>query len=942
MTKARQIPLQDFEFLYQLDQNRNKVTYARITSLTLDNYPIERIEGIVTGGSISLDGRSCVRRTCSLTLTTNNLNINNIYWSLTTRVKIEIGIENNITSAKLEKTNYNITNYYQMYPDIIWFPQGIFILTDFRPSASVNSYTIKLTGKDKMCLLNGDIGGVFNTETQLDIERIFNADGSFTDEKKPLSYIIKEMVHHYAQEDFQNIIIRDIDKLSLKMLTNNSRNTLYLIQNYDTEEIVDLASNGAVVPRHKYYYKNQPELLVNFNIFKRGFVFQTGVGEDNNNLIDTFSHPTFLLMENETLPKVLKKIKNNESLISEDDYRILLKYKINSELFIETDDTTKITYTLNSFEDFQKFLRFNNIIVDDEITNFKDEALIAVLKHITGIESIISYDEYQILLSYGFEDSLFIKHSMYHLKDSIENFQIFLQENNIGQQTEFYEGNYVLIQIADGEDVGYELTETYYPEELIAGVGDTVTSVLDKIIKTFGIFEYFYNTQGQFIFQAKQTYVNTSWDNRIDIEGRNEYYVEPYKVSSNVKYHFEGSRTITTYSSNPQIGKIKNDFTVWGTKKLSSGSEVPIHARYAIDKKPSFYSSYDGINYMSINYFNDTIRLEYSFEIENDDDKDLDLTQDLPLNSNIYPNIILNNEVFRLVDWREVIYQMAKDYYQHNHDDDYSAQLQRNNNKKFFFKKTNKYVSVRPYEKGKTGYEQYYHDINGFWRILYMPEEELLKIKKNSSINTYQSVDIENFETYTKIGNEIVEKKYSGPWNKNILADPSSLIFWFDFFDADSLGLGQFSVTAIGDRPKNIKNENSQAIIYNSVPNVIFINQDLYNEYEEKGRLLTGYNYLINTDIFSQFIEDDRIRISTRSITIQEIIDDLLYNNAYCNEQITLSATPIYYLEPNTLISAQDENRGVNGYYIIDKINLPLDYSGIMTINAIKVPERVY
>jgi len=59
---------------------------------------------------------------------------------------------------------------------------------------------------------------------------------------------------------------------------------------------------------------------------------------------------------------------------------------------------------------------------------------------------------------------------------------------------------------------------------------------------------------------------------------------------------------------------------------------------------------------MSINYFNDTIRLEYSFEIENDDDKDLDLTQDLPLNSNIYPNIILNNEVFRLVDWREVIY----------------------------------------------------------------------------------------------------------------------------------------------------------------------------------------------------------------------------------------------------------------------------------------------
>jgi hypothetical protein len=99
-------------------------------------------------------------------------------------------------------------------------------------------------------------------------------------------------------------------------------------------------------------------------------------------------------MENETLPKVLKKIKNEKSLISEDDYQILLKYNIDSELFIETDDTSKITYTLNSFEDFQKFLTFNNIVVDEKIINFKDETLITILKHITGIESIISYNEY--------------------------------------------------------------------------------------------------------------------------------------------------------------------------------------------------------------------------------------------------------------------------------------------------------------------------------------------------------------------------------------------------------------------------------------------------------------------------------------------------------------------------------------------------------------------
>ena len=78
--------------------------------------------------------------------------MNNIYWGLTTRVKIEIGLENNLVE-------------YKQYPDIIWFPLGVYIITDFKTSNQVNSYTITLSGKDKMCLLNGDVGGNFNAET---------------------------------------------------------------------------------------------------------------------------------------------------------------------------------------------------------------------------------------------------------------------------------------------------------------------------------------------------------------------------------------------------------------------------------------------------------------------------------------------------------------------------------------------------------------------------------------------------------------------------------------------------------------------------------------------------------------------------------------------------------------------------------------------------------
>ena len=72
-------PLLDKEFLHELDSYRNRITYARITSLTLDSYPIESVEGVVTDGNVTVDGNSAVRRICSLTMTTKNVNLNNVY-----------------------------------------------------------------------------------------------------------------------------------------------------------------------------------------------------------------------------------------------------------------------------------------------------------------------------------------------------------------------------------------------------------------------------------------------------------------------------------------------------------------------------------------------------------------------------------------------------------------------------------------------------------------------------------------------------------------------------------------------------------------------------------------------------------------------------------------------------------------------------------------------
>ena len=911
-------PLLDTLFLRELDSYRNRITYVRLTSLTTEGLAIERIEGVAVNGNITIDGNSAVRRICSLTMTTQKLNINNIYWGISARIKIEIGLQQDFTKK---------------YDNLIWFPMGVFILTDFKTSQQVNNYTITLSGKDKMCLLNGDVSGNFNAETDLGQEEVEQEDGKFVKEKRSISYIIREMVHHYAQEPFENIIIKNIDEFGLNILRNHTDHDFYLIQEVETDNYIDIIDPTDETVNMSYTYYGFT-IHVNFANLANNFQFVKRVDEDNLALVQQLIDPTY----------------------------------------IATSDGIKCQ----------------------------------------------------------------------------------------------------VVRIAPEEDIGYEVQDLIYPEDLIAAPNETVTSILDKIIKTFGEYEYFYNLQGQFVFQAKQTYINTAWNNIIQQD--NEQYVKPAMVSSLVKYSFESNNVTTAYQNTPNIGKIKNDYTVWGKKRApSSGVEIPIHMRYAIDRKPYFYASYpktiaavnDDENFATYQdvyvtqEFYDTVVLTklkennssnisviYRTEIPNwlkkaSEEVNVDPSgwwtvldwaeyykslageypqlrllnyhtgtagftgtiefpngythhlrdqlifdvdgqgnpyfgavpsietwpaytrwspfqhgyrgcmhtfeyfrqmnirlREAPYNTNvtswifrpklpdeiaIFEQLSFNGQFrINIVDWREIIYQMAIDYYQHNHDDDFYLQIHKNNYIELF--------DLDLYKNGRTGYEHYYHDLQGFWRILYAPE---------SVYDWDQNIKELNAENYNDDG-----------WNKDIIENPASLIFWFDFFDADGLGLGKFSIPAIGNRPKNSKNDSIRVIIYKDVPDVIFIKASDYNKYKEAGKLLDGYTYVQITSIddngneqnkfLADYLEDNKIMKSARSKTCQQEIDDLVYQNSYANENITITSIPIYYLEPNTIISAKDEQKVINGYYILNKMTIPLKYNGTMQITATRVPERIY
>ena len=163
--------LLDKDFLRQLHITQNRKIRIKLISLNKEGYPIEEITGLVTDGSVSVDGDSALRRTCSLSLVSND-KINDYNWALKTKFKVLIGLKNDIDDK---------------YPEIIWFPQGTFVITSFSKSESLNSSTISIQGKDKMSLLNGDMGGLIDAPS-VRFDGIEEENGSFT------KYTIKDII----------------------------------------------------------------------------------------------------------------------------------------------------------------------------------------------------------------------------------------------------------------------------------------------------------------------------------------------------------------------------------------------------------------------------------------------------------------------------------------------------------------------------------------------------------------------------------------------------------------------------------------------------------------------------------------------------------------------------------------------------------------------------
>lgn len=816
-------PLLDLDFLKELDNQTQHEVYAKVIALTFDEKPTEEITGRVTSGSVNIDGTSAIRRTCSVSLVAKDVNIHDFYWSLNTKFILKVGLRNFINSE---------------YPEIIWFKQGMFLITSFSTALSASGYNINISGKDKMCMLNGDIGGVINSiSADFGTYDEVDADGNITRYKYPLKEIILEAVHQYAGEPYHNIIIEDLDDQGFELMEYRGDVDLYMLIDQNADEVTNIRFND--------------DTLKPYNVY------------------DTEPH---YILESE------------DSTYS------------NSELYFSKDADGNYHQEGISFETYEPGKYY---IYDKDYNRYTENTINLNSKSFIYDQRITSLDYDQ---------------------DTTPT-HIWVDVNGT-------KNIYTVARIQYGDTCGYRLTELTYAGDLVGAVGSAITAILDKIVQMLGNYEYFYDVDGAFHFRRKRTYVNNSWNNIVN--NRDEIYVDSAAYTSDVVYSFTDGKLISSFNNTPNLANLRNDYSIWGKRNSSSGQQIPIHLRFAIDEKPRYYKNYSGRVYLTQEEYDriisgadddttdslqpgqviqggsrfhvtplppgisedwweiDDWARRYLFFADVDEEHDIDYylglnsqelcdiinattkptkeeeenhnfnyyvymlkkltlgnfgkkwqTEDwltcLPLpvgiSSYYYSNIVANankgkvtwcylfdtalkdgqeyiysiehgmnftdskekyptsspgcshvfsyaldrkskgqeyhsyifdpqvpdsfknesnfvdkegsDEItviksnFEISDWREIIYQMQKDYYKYQHDNNFLATVAANNPKY--------------YPTGVTGYEQYYIDINGFWRQLYDPTIKPIDLKtfQPEESNKYYVWD-ENTQKFTK------------------------------------------------------------------------------------------------------------------------------------------------------------------------------------------------
>ena len=437
------------------------------------------------------------------------------------------------------------------------------------------------------------------------------------------------------------------------------------------------------------------------------------------------------------------------------------------------------------------------------------------------------------------------------------------------------------------EDVGYVYTDFTYPGELVSGIGDNVAAVLEKIKNTLGNYEYFYDIDGNFVFQEIKNYINTSFSSTILKEQNSIINKENYKADFNNSpksvFTFEnGSTLISSYSNTPSYSNIKNDFHIWG----ESDNGKIIHYHLAIKEPPTEMN-------------------EYYVAFGRNDDDSYDGTIRLATAKDFGLEGIISGETY-VASADELIIGTQAEMAQVI--DDYNLEAET-----LFLTE---------------GLVEIYKPTD--WRVeLYM--RGLQKRAHGIRPDIYESEVLDYLD--------LIYDFYKQEYKDDIVNNPNSLIYYIDFLEPVE-NLHDCSVDVVGPRVYSYQQDKVNKIYSNyDVPNLILINIG-YNQAKkdeiEQRCLAEGQPYAnISEAVYNS------VALGTSGYSAQDTARELLYQYTDYNEQISIQSIPMYFLDANTRISVYDKASNIYGDYIIKSISLPLMASGTMSITASRALDRI-
>jgi len=717
--------LNDSAFLKQMDELPVKEQWVKVTLLDFaTEKKIQEIQGKVKNGSFNFNGKSSLRRTAQFSMVAENdgdiLSTNNLI-SINKKVKLEVGLTNS-------------TFKYTQYP-IIWYPLGVYVVTEAQVNRGKENITISVNLKDKICLLNGECGGTLPAAATLSEYDTIDTDGKEITKKIVMIQLIREIVNHYGNEQLSKIIVSDLDTRVKQVKMWNGEQPLYFYDIGDT-----------------YRYSLTP-------------------------------------LEGLTPTKVFEK----------------------------------------------------------------------------------------------------------------------------------------------GDDIGFTYTDFTYPGQLTSVAGDTVCSILDKIVGVLGNFEYFYDIDGNFRFQEIKNNLNTAQSTvELGKTQNSDYLIDLTNGSSD--YDFSNSILIKTFSNNPHFNNIKNDYMVWGVRKSATGQSFPIRYHLAIDKKPAVDPS---ISYDVYLYYDET------------DIKRARVPLDITVVGGVIqaPSAGVEGYLYRNTEEPHDIYIWTLDKRSAEESDTsgkmiflqypvHTTGLTPNGVIGWYYEYSgDTYLCAREQTGDMTAADCYdkldeplYREATitpTDWRTtLYL--EGIMAEPTGTESNYY----------YSELYNEW-PRMYdieTGKW----LVDKQDVSFYLDFIDTDS-SIGQLSVYNIGRRSMVVDDKNINCIFENDIVDCILIEagqpdtETMVQECINKGQRYCQIESTIYEAMFT----------GGTANAAYEKVKDLLYQYTSYNETVSISVVPMYHLQPGIRVTIQDTKTGIYGDYMVNSISCNLEVSGIMTLSCTRCLEKI-